>query len=425
MKIIFKALLANLLIICGSYSQSLTTSTVGSGNAVTPSDFALPQSPAFFLLDANSAMVATPGVIRDFKVDWSLKSYSLSPNLSLEAQPIWLFFYDNADISKYRKANPAMRALSTLSLSFGTLDTQDTLRLMAFAVKMNMFMQEDPLLKKDIFNDIEEEYKSSDSLLQARLEPLKKQYEMETYSRKKDSVLLQIIQSEKEIYLNEESAKEKISQRKKDYMNSEWNKTYVDFAFGRSFIFNKKFARVDSAFKDLKTNSTGFWVNGSLGIGHRMLLTGIYKLEISTHNMPDSLKTVFKITGGKDSIIRSMEYATAIRTSHLVGFNLRYGSPRFSFFIEGVHRNIIEAPEYSKWETISADSVRNNPSVFFKKDLKSSAILPEGTENIIAYGGEFKLGNQVQLNFSLRTVFNKDLKFLNLLPVATVSCLMK
>ena len=35
------------------------------------SEFAIPISPAFDLIGVNNALVARPGNIRDFKVDWS------------------------------------------------------------------------------------------------------------------------------------------------------------------------------------------------------------------------------------------------------------------------------------------------------------------------------------------------------------------
>ena len=43
-------------------------------NDIKPTDFSLPPAPAYLLLDANSPLISKPGVIRDFKVDWSLKS---------------------------------------------------------------------------------------------------------------------------------------------------------------------------------------------------------------------------------------------------------------------------------------------------------------------------------------------------------------
>lgn len=51
-------------------------------------EFVIPPSPAYQMLDATSSLVNSTGTIRDFKVDWSFKTYRLAPNLAIEAQPV-------------------------------------------------------------------------------------------------------------------------------------------------------------------------------------------------------------------------------------------------------------------------------------------------------------------------------------------------
>jgi hypothetical protein len=115
------------------------------------SDFTIPAAPAYQLLDANASLVGRASVTRDFKVDWSLKSYRLAPNLALEMQPVWLVTYNkNNDVSRYRKAGYLMRTLTTLSASAGTLDGNDSTRFFSYALKLNLYRSHDPLLDEQL-----------------------------------------------------------------------------------------------------------------------------------------------------------------------------------------------------------------------------------------------------------------------------------
>ncbi|MBK8450168.1 MAG: hypothetical protein IPL42_09200 [Saprospiraceae bacterium] len=51
-------------------------------------EFSIPVSPAFDLLGVNPCLVPKPSNLRNFKVDWSFKSYGLTPNLAIQTQPI-------------------------------------------------------------------------------------------------------------------------------------------------------------------------------------------------------------------------------------------------------------------------------------------------------------------------------------------------
>ena len=102
------------------FCESTLAQEKPSDNIAKSTELSIPASPAYQLLDASSTLVAQPTVVRDFKVDWSLRSYSIQPNIAIETQPIWEILYNRAQLTKYRKASPLMRTLSTLSLSAGT-----------------------------------------------------------------------------------------------------------------------------------------------------------------------------------------------------------------------------------------------------------------------------------------------------------------
>lgn len=93
--------------------------------AAKATEFSIPSSPAFNMLNENTpSRIERYASLHDFKVDWSLtngqQGYTLSPGLAIEAQPVWLLFFDQAGAARYRNASPLLRLLSTLSLSAGT-----------------------------------------------------------------------------------------------------------------------------------------------------------------------------------------------------------------------------------------------------------------------------------------------------------------
>jgi hypothetical protein len=74
-------------------------------------DMSIPAAPAYQMLDANASLVGRASVTRDFKVDWSLKSYRLAPNLALELQPVWLAAYSGKNnLTNYRKSSRFLKS---------------------------------------------------------------------------------------------------------------------------------------------------------------------------------------------------------------------------------------------------------------------------------------------------------------------------
>jgi len=67
------------------------------------SEMVIPSSPAFALLGVNPEMVLRPSDLKSFKVDWRIKNYNLAPDLALEAQPLWHFYYKKKANKPYRR----------------------------------------------------------------------------------------------------------------------------------------------------------------------------------------------------------------------------------------------------------------------------------------------------------------------------------
>jgi hypothetical protein len=364
-------------------------------------DFTIPAAPAYQLLDANASLVGRASVTRDFKVDWSLKSYRLAPNLALEMQPVWLLTYNkNNDVSRYRKAGYLMRTLTTLSASAGTLDGNDSTRFFSYALKLNLYRSHDPLLDEQLYNDYQSSYEIALNTQRAELDSMLRDRKKLEQSTERDSLDANILRKENELYQFRKTFRDQLKQRQDEYRAKYWNASYVDIAWGRAFSFNPKLAdRIDSLSLDNTGNAV--WINASFGIGRRWLISGMFrtinKQGLLRASALDSLTGNPVITTNKKDLF---DFAT--------GLNIRYGSVRYSFFIEGfLTRN-------------------RNVAATMENGLDSgNDILVTEERLILAYGGDLRLGNNVLLNYGIRTTINKSLKFGGMVPIASVTCLMK
>ncbi len=79
-----------LSILLTSFSLISFSAAAQQTNAVnektSPKEFSIPASPVFDLMGVSPAQVTNLSDIKDFKVDWSFKSWKVSPNLALQAQ---------------------------------------------------------------------------------------------------------------------------------------------------------------------------------------------------------------------------------------------------------------------------------------------------------------------------------------------------
>jgi hypothetical protein len=337
---------------------------------IKATEFSVPVSPAFALMGADPALVSMPGVLRDFKVDWSFRSYRLSPNISVEAQPIFLFAYDRPELTAYRKAGRFMRQLSTLSVSLGTLQL-DTVRIVAYALKMNLFRSRDPLTDSSYMSQGMQEVLAQENALKQQMEEMKKGLDTITDTYQRIQTENQILNTESQIINMRANTRARVKELREMYLRSYWNSACIDLAFGQSYSYINE--SLDSL--DLSRRGYGIWITGGIGAGKKTFFSGLVKYQKLTDT----------------------------QTGQQYGINFRYGSNKFRFFTEAI---------YEKTE----DKLVNELQEKFK-------VVNEGF--IFAYGGDLKINNNVVLGFSLRTVYNSDLKFVNLIPVANIGCLMR
>src|SRR6185436_1797843 len=140
---------------------------------VSPKELSIPASPVFDLMRVTPSQVTRTSDIKDFKVDWSFKSWKLNPNLALQSQPVWELFYNRKDLSKYQHASGFARMLASLDLSFGTVQNEDNDRRIGAALKMSLLRKSDPLLAKGLYEGISEKYKAEKGELEGQLKELR------------------------------------------------------------------------------------------------------------------------------------------------------------------------------------------------------------------------------------------------------------
>jgi hypothetical protein len=375
------------------------------------------------MLDATSSLVSAPGAIRDFKVDWSFKTYRLSPNLSIEAQPVWTIFYNRPTTEKYQKAGKFMQAVSTLSISAGSLDFNDTIRLFSYAGKVTVYRGYDPLASADGFNDLTDAYMTQKTQMDDELAQLKSQLLQAKTRTEKDSLEYLVYKKRDEMDELKLNQKQRIIERQEQLKGKYWNATTIDIAAGRSFAFNRFLTeRIDSI--SISPRSFAFWINGGFGIGRRLLITSQIRSESIKVLLPDSGKAVVNdmsidFNGDTTFIPRDSLFVNFNEVTKNIlsfGINIRYGTPRFNFFTEFFYtRDRIPTFEEIKWADGSAN--------YGPGGKKKTAEIKE--QYLAAFGGEWRASSKVILNFGIRSAIDKNFKFRSIIPLVSISCLMR
>ena len=360
-------------------------------------EFSIPVSPAFDLLGVNPSLVPKPSTIRDFKVDWSFKSYGLSPNLAIQAQPFWeIYFNSPKKMSRYKTAPNWLKFMSTLDVSAGTIEGNSDIRTseiliknsegndslvtvdknwkvrsFAYALKINLYKERDPLENTKLFTALLKEYEESKNKLKNQIKELK--IRVEKFQDIEDRINLkdQLKETENQFNNIEITYIDKIKKKADLYKKESWNTSYVDLAVGQSFDFDSRDSSLFT-FKNLHliNKRLSVWLSGSKGVGKNWLFSGLIRINSYNNKLTD--KTQFNID---------------------LGTNIRYGNSVYNFFIEAY------IPFY------------------FEKQ--------PGEIMNFSYGGDWRVSRNVILNYGLRSQIDEKLKLVNILPVVSVSCMMR
>lgn len=335
-------------------------------------EFALPTAPAFSLLNADPSLVTMPGTVRDFKVDWSMRTYKLTPNLSLEVSPIWTFAYDRPSdgYKAYQKAGRFMRRLSSLNLSLGTIQF-DTTRQVAFAAKINLFSGKDYYADGELQKLATADIAPMRDTLVAQIARMRATANAASTDAAKVYLDYQIFTQEQQLAGYDQQIRDRANQVRNAYMRRFWNAPSIDLAAGKSYTYFSE--KVDSL--KLRKQGIGVWLTGGFGVGRHIFLSGIVKYTRISAN----------------------EYGWQR------GGNIRYGGLRYHFFLEGVgQRDVVPVKQEGYVDTQKVVQTIN-----------------------IGYGGAFRIGSSLLLSFGIRTIYDENLKFNSLLPIANLACLMR
>jgi len=304
-----------------SYAQQDNS---GSGK-VTAKELSIPASPVFDLMGVTPSQVTRTSDIKDFKVDWSFKSWRLNPNLALQSQPVWELFYNRKNLQKYQQASSFMRHLASLDFSAGTVQNEDNDRRIGGAFKINLFKRNDPLMAKELYAGIAEKYEHEKEDLEKQLKTLQVQLDTTTDILKKPEIRKQIEPLEDQYVSISKRRSEEISSRAKIFVEENWNASFIDLAFGKIFTYATDSTGSLTALRLNRNTASGIWINAGWGIGNKILVTTLLRSSFYEEQVDFLLHDLS--TG-----IDQPEHAIAKNTLFTAGLNLRYGGPIYTFF---------------------------------------------------------------------------------------------
>ncbi len=378
---------------------------------LSPKEFSIPAAPVFDLMGVTSSQINRTSDIKDFKVDWSFKSWKLNPNLAIQSQPIWEMFYNRRDLSKYQQAPGFMRRLASTDLSIGSVLDENNDRRIGGAVKFNLLKQRDPLMARELFTDIGERFAQEQFNLDSQLQELKHTLDTTTDILAKPELRNQIQSAQEQLMTIHSRRNAEINERAKIYVNEYWNASSLDLAVGRVYSY-----KTDSAgsLKTLRLNrNTGFsgWLNGSVGIGKKFLLSGLIRSSWYEEELDFLIRD-------KTTLEEFSQKAVAENTLYSMGMNLRYGGSIYTFFIEFLYeKKGLKTP----LEALSEAFTSPGGFEVVGNSVKWDVVHP----NTLSIGGDWRISRSVVINYGMRCVFDTRWKMQTFTPIATISCMMR
>lgn len=378
---------------------------------LSPREFAIPTSPLFDLMGVVPSQVARTSDIKDFKVDWSFKSWKLSPNLALQSQPIWELFYNKKTIEKYQKASWLNKSLASLDLSLGTVQESNDDRRIGGALKINLYKQRDPLLNEGAYTSI-------DSLYQAELFQLKENeklllHKLDSVVKPSDIKSFKILLKENDEKLNSlyYRKSDDVKLKSAEFINDNWNSAFIDLAYGKIHTYE-----TDSigSFKKLRLNrstASGAWLNFGFGIGRKGLISSLIRTSFYQEELNFDIKNT-------DTDETTLQTAIASNRLYTFGINIRYGGPVYNFFAE-----IITEKKKTKTAIQALENVFTPPenTIIVPESVKWDKVQPY-TINV---GGDWRISRNVILNYGIRAIMDNNFKTTSVIPIANISCMMR
>ncbi|MDB5253699.1 MAG: hypothetical protein JWP27_2868 [Flaviaesturariibacter sp.] len=404
------AVLAFVLLFLSLTSKAQETSTETAGR-LTPKELTIPPSPVFDLMGVTPSQINRTSDIKDFKVDWSFKSWKLSPNLALQSQPVWEMLYNRKDLRKYQEASPFMRRLASLDLSIGSVQNEESDRRIGFATKINIYQQKDPLMAKDLYGGIGEKYTAEKAELEAALKEAKLKLDTIRTILDKPALRATIKSIEESLLSINARRRDEINGIAKVFVAENWNASSLDVAFGRIYTYKTDSAGTLKGLRLNRNTGWGAWMNGSVGLGKRALLTGLFRTTWYEEELTFSVEE--EATGNKTE-----QSAVAQNTLFSMGANLRYGNPVYTFFIEFLYeKKGLKTPTEALQQAFEPGA----GSKVVASTVNWDIVHP----NQLSLGGDWRISRSVIINYGMRCVFSDRWKFQTFTPVVSISCMMR
>lgn len=378
---------------------------------LVPRELAIPTSPLFDLMGVAPSQVARTSDIKDFKVDWSFKNWRVNPNLAIQTQPVWELFYNRKNLEKYQRASAFQRMMASLDLSLGTVLGDNNERRIGGAIKVSLYKQKDPLLKKGVYDDIQKSFAAELVLLAETEKRILK--ELDTITKPTDLI-------KKREDLRENDAKmasfygrrnAAIQEQAKNYITDNWNAAYVDAAYGKIYSYSTDSVNSLRKLSLNRNTGNGFWLNFGFGLGKRGLVSGLIRTSFYEEELNFSMRD--DVTGIDTSLS-----AIAANRLFTFGINFRYGGPVFNFFAEFIREaKSLKTPIQALNDAFTAP----NGKTILTSTVKWDVVQPY----IINFGGDWRVGRNLILNYGMRCVLDKNFKTVSFTPIANISCMMR
>lgn len=399
-----------IILVCNSATAQSSKDNKDTEKLV-PKELAIPSSPLFDLLGAAPNQVARTNNIKDFKVDWSFKNWRVNPNIAIQGQPIWELFYNKKNIEKYQTATNFQRMLASLDVSIGSITNDNSDRRLGGAIKLNVFTKKDPLLVRGAYDDIQKSFGDEMEQLKQNEKALLKKLDTLTIPSAIQKVRDELKENDIRIASFYSRKNEAIQEKAKQFVAENWNADFVDIAYGKVYSY-----ATDSAgsFKKLRINRStgnGAWINFGKGIGKRGMVSGLIRSSFYEEQVTFNIKD--DITGDEtpDTTIAANKLFT-------LGINFRYGGPVFNFFAEVIY-------EGKSLKTPIA-AVNDAFKVPNGKTIVTSTVAWDVVHPYtINFGGDWRIGRNVVLNYGMRLVMDKNYKAVSFTPIANISCMMR
>lgn len=379
---------------------------------VTPKELSIPAAPIFDLMGVTPSQITRTSDIKDFKVDWSFKSWKLNPNLAIQSQPVWELFYNRKDLSKYQHASGFMRHLASLDVSIGTVQNEDNDRRIGAAVKLNLIKGRDPLMAKELYAGISEKYKAEKTDLEAQIRELESQLDSTTDILQKPGLRAQIKDAEDQLFTINSRRNAEINERAAIFVQENWNASWLDVAAGQVKTFVTDSAGSLLKLRLNRNTAWSLWLNGGFGMGKRILVSALLRASVYEEQVDFLLRQ-------KSSGEENVQQAVADNELWSAGVNFRYGGPIYTFFAEFLYeRRGLKTP----LEALSKSfAVPDEDFEIVSSSVKWTTVHPF----TINFGGDWRMSRNVILNYGMHCVFDDHWKFQTFVPVATVSCMMR